>query len=97
MNNVDMLSTVDSQPPNRWLNRTVLGAGVTSALGAIEGVADVVSRFTKLGAGYIADRLGHRKSLVAFGYALTAIGQAFIAVATDWRTGCRNRSQSDAR
>jgi MFS family permease len=93
-----------------WMNRTVLGAGITSALGdfsyetanvilpgflavlgippaalgAIEGVADAISSFTKLGSGYIADRLGHRKSLVVVGYALTASMQVLIALAVGW-------------
>jgi MFS family permease len=93
-----------------WLNRTVIGAGVTSALGdfayetsnvilpgflaalglpaavlgAIEGVADAVASFTKMGAGYIADRLGFRKYLVVSGYALTPLGQGLIALAAGW-------------
>ena len=72
------------KPSGHWLNRTVLGAGLTSAfgdmtyettnvilpgflavlglppaiLGVIEGVADGLASFTKLGSGYIADRLG---------------------------------------
>jgi len=100
----------DTSPPKHWLNRTVLGAGLTSglgdlsyetttvilpgflavlgiepaALGAIEGTADAVSSFTKLGAGYIADRLGHRKSLAVLGYAMTASMQIFIALAFNW-------------
>ncbi len=90
-----------------WLNRTVVGAGITSALGdfcyetttvilpsflavlgipaavlgIIEGIADAVASFTKMVAGYIADKLGHRKRLVLIGYALTPIGQVFIALA----------------
>ncbi|HSF33858.1 MAG TPA: MFS transporter [Candidatus Tectomicrobia bacterium] len=94
----------------RWLNRTVGGAGLTSALGdfsyetttvilpaflavlgipaavlgLIEGIADAVSSFTKMGAGYIADKLGRRKALVVLGYALTPVGQAFIALAVGW-------------
>jgi MFS family permease len=97
-------------PPGSWLNRTVAGAGLTSALGdfcyetttvilpgflavlgipaavlgIIEGIADAVSSFTKMVAGYIADRLGHRKLLVLIGYALTPLGQAFIALAAAW-------------
>jgi MFS family permease len=93
-----------------WLNRTVAGAGLTSALGdfcyettavilpgflavlgipaaalgLIEGVADAVASFTKMVAGYIADKLGHRKLLVLLGYALTPLGQAFIALAAGW-------------
>ena len=93
-----------------WLNRTVFGAGVTSALGdltyettnvilpgflavlglpaavlgTIEGVADGLASFTKLGAGYIADRLGFRKALVVTGYGLTALMQVFMALAVGW-------------
>jgi MFS family permease len=96
--------------PEHWLNRTVLGAGLTSAfgdltyettnvilpgflavlglpaavLGTIEGVADGLSSFTKLGAGYISDRLGARKSLVVLGYGLTALMQVFMALAVGW-------------
>ena len=93
-----------------WLNRTVAGAGLTSALGdvthesasvilpgflavlgipaaalgAIEGTADALSSFSKLGAGYIADRLGHRKTLVITGYGLTTLMLVFFALATGW-------------
>ena len=96
--------------PGRWLNRTVGGAGLTSALGdfcyetttvtlpgflavlgipaavlgLIEGIADAVSSFTKLVAGYIADKFGHRKALVLASYALTPVGQALIALAAGW-------------
>ena len=94
----------------RWLNRTVLGASLTSAfgdltyettnvmlpgflavlglpaafLGTIEGVADALASFAKLGAGFIADRVGHRKALVVTGYGLTALMQVFFALATGW-------------
>jgi len=93
-----------------WLNRTVTGAGITSALGdfcyetttvilpgflavlgvpaaalgLIEGTADAMASFTKMVSGYIADKLGHRKTLVLVGYALTPIGQVFIALAAGW-------------
>lgn len=93
-----------------WWNRTVLGAGLTSALGDfcyetttvilpgflavlgipaamlgfIEGSADMVASFTKMGAGFIADKLGHRKLLVLVGYALTPVGQILIALALGW-------------
>lgn len=108
----DIDAPVDTTPTqtDHWLNRTVLGAGVTSALGdltyettnvilpgflaalglppavlgAVEGVADGLSSFTKLGAGYIADRLGMRKSLVVTGYGLTALMQVFMALAVGW-------------
>lgn len=97
-------------PAPRWLNRTVGGVGLTSALGdfcyetttvilpgffavlglpaallgIIEGIADAVASFTKMAAGYIADKLGHRKLLVLIGYGLTPLGQALIALAAGW-------------
>jgi len=91
-----------------WLNRTVLGVGLTSLfsdwgheiatavlpaflatigagpvwLGAIEGIADGLSSFTKLAAGHYTDRLKRRKPLAVFGYAFTAISTASFALAT---------------
>ena len=55
-----------------------------AALGAIEGLSDAIASFSKLGAGYVADKLGHRKTLVVIGYALTTIMQVFFALATGW-------------
>lgn len=91
-----------------WLNRTVLGVGLTSLfsdwshetatailpaflaslgagpgwLGAIEGIADGLSSFTKLAAGYYTDRLKRRKPLAVFGYLVTALATASFAFAT---------------
>ncbi|MEG2173186.1 MAG: MFS transporter [Desulfovibrionaceae bacterium] len=102
------MKTVGKNPP--WLNRTVMGAGFTSALGdfcyetttvilpgflavlgipaavlgLIEGLADAVASFTKMLAGFMADKFGHRKLLVILGYGLTPVGQIFIALATGW-------------
>jgi len=105
---------VESQSPpvpassNGWLNRTVLGVGLTSLfsdwshetatavlpaflavigagpawLGAIEGIADGLSSFAKLFAGFYTDRLKHRKPLAVFGYAFTALATASFGVAT---------------
>ena len=98
------------RPSGRWLNGTVAGAGLTSALGdfcyetttvmlpgflaalglpasalgTIEGLADAVASFTRMGAGHAADKLGHRKLLVVLGYAMTPLGQALIALAAGW-------------
>ena len=58
-----------------------IGAG-PAWLGAIEGIADGLSSFTKLGAGYYTDRLKRRKPLAVFGYAFTALGTASFAFAT---------------
>ena len=99
---------ISDTPKRAWLNRTVIGAGITSALGdvtyesanailpgffaalgipaatlgAIEGAADALASFSKLGAGYIADRVGHRKTLVVVGYTLTTLMMGFFATAT---------------
>jgi MFS family permease len=99
----------DAQPKH-WFNRTVAGAGLTSALGdfcyetttvilpgflavlgipavflgIIEGIADAVASFTKIGSGYVADKLGHRKLLVLIGYGLTPAGQVLIALSVGW-------------
>lgn len=95
---------------SRWLNRNVLGMGITSffsdfghematavlpmflltlggsaaALGVIEGIADAVSSFVKLGAGWYGDRIGRRKPIVTLGYLLTAVAKASFALATAW-------------
>jgi len=61
----------------------VIGASV-AALGFIEGVADAISSFVKLGSGYQSDRLGHRKPWSVVGYALTAVGTALFAFAFAW-------------
>lgn len=97
-----------AKPP--WWNRTIIGAGITSALGdfcyetttvilpgflavlgisaavlgIIEGVADMTASLTKMVAGFIADKLGHRKLLVLVGYSLTPVGQMLIALAIGW-------------
>ncbi|MDE3032049.1 MAG: MFS transporter [Acidobacteriota bacterium] len=51
------------------------------ALGFIEGVSDAVSSFLKLGAGWISDRMNHRKPFVVAGYAATGFASGIIAAA----------------
>jgi MFS family permease len=96
------------QKKSAWLNRTVLGVGLTSLfsdwshetatavlpafltsigagpawLGAIEGIADGLSSFTKLASGHYTDRLKRRKPLAVVGYACTALATASFAFAT---------------
>jgi MFS family permease len=55
-----------------------------AALGFIEGVADALSSFTKLGAGYHSDKIGHRKGWTVFGYLLTAIAHTVFVFAVAW-------------
>ncbi|MGH9486939.1 MAG: MFS transporter [Terriglobales bacterium] len=55
-----------------------------AALGWIEGAADAGSSFVKLGAGWISDRVGRRKPIVAAGYFITATALALLAAAVSW-------------
>ncbi len=58
-----------------------IGAG-PAWLGAIEGIADGLSSFAKLGSGHYTDQLKKRKPLAVFGYAFTALATASFAFAT---------------
>ncbi|HEX8852200.1 MAG TPA: MFS transporter [Pyrinomonadaceae bacterium] len=62
---------------------TTLGASALS-MGLIEGAAESVSSFLKLFAGYFSDRLGRRKGLVVFGYALAGTMRSLLGFATSW-------------
>jgi MFS family permease len=55
-----------------------------AALGTIEGVADATSSFVKLGAGWLSDRLGHRKTIAVVGYLLSGTSKALFAFAYGW-------------
>jgi MFS family permease len=55
-----------------------------AALGFIEGTADAVSSFFKLGSGFQSDRSGHRKGWTVGGYALTAFAIAIFTFAFVW-------------
>jgi len=55
-----------------------------AALGFIEGIADALSSFIKLGAGYHSDKIGHRKGWTVLGYLLTALAKATFAFALAW-------------
>jgi MFS family permease len=61
----------------------VLGAG-PMVFGLIEGAAETVSSFARLLSGWLSDRLGARKPLVAAGYTAANIVKPFLAVATSW-------------
>ncbi len=50
-------------------------------VGLMEGTADAVASSVKLGAGWLGDRLGHRKTIVAVGYLMTGVAGAFYALA----------------
>jgi MFS family permease len=60
-----------------------IGAGAAS-LGMIEGIADALASFVKLGAGFHSDKIGRRKTWTVAGYALTAVAKAIFAFALAW-------------
>jgi len=55
-----------------------------AALGIIEGAADAVSSFAKLGAGWLSDKRGLRKPIAVTGYLVTAVATASFGLATSW-------------
>jgi sugar phosphate permease len=55
-----------------------------AALGIIEGVADGLSSFAKLGGGWLADRPRLRKLIAVGGYLVTGIASGVYALATAW-------------
>jgi MFS family permease len=57
-----------------------LGAGA-AFVGLIEGVAESASSLLKLASGWMADRSGRRKPLVAWGYGIAGLARPLIAVA----------------
>ena len=56
-----------------------------AALGVVEGVADAISSFVKLAAGWFSDRVGRRKPIAVIGYVLTGLTTGLFALATSWR------------
>ena len=57
-----------------------LGVG-PAVLGAVEGAAESASSLLKLVGGRVADRMGRRKALVAWGYGIAALFRPLVAVA----------------
>ncbi len=55
-----------------------------AALGWIEGSADALSSFVKLGSGWYSDRVGHRKPIVTVGYFLSGTALSIFAAAVSW-------------
>jgi len=58
----------------------VLGASVL-AVGIVEGIAEATASIVKLFSGAISDRIGRRKPLVVFGYALAALSKPLFPLA----------------
>ncbi|HEY7699817.1 MAG TPA: MFS transporter, partial [Vicinamibacteria bacterium] len=56
----------------------------TAAIGLIEGVAEAVSSFLKVGSGFLSDRAGKRKWLAVAGYGISAASKPFLLFASSW-------------
>jgi MFS family permease len=55
-----------------------------AAIGLIEGVAEAISSFLKVGSGYLSDRMRHRKWLAVAGYTISAVSKPLLLVAGSW-------------
>jgi len=58
----------------------VLGASML-AVGVVEGIAEATASIVKVFSGVLSDRLGRRKPLVVFGYALAAVSKPLFPLA----------------
>jgi MFS family permease len=61
--------------------RSVLGAS-TAFVGLVEGIAESTSSVLNLVSGWLSDRIKKRKTLLLWGYSLSAVTRPLIAVAT---------------
>jgi MFS family permease len=62
---------------------TVLG-GSASSVGIIEGVAESLSSLLRLGSGWLSDRIGARKPFLLFGYGVSSVAKAALALVASW-------------
>jgi len=59
--------------------------GITlPVIGLVEGVAESTASLLKLASGWLSDRLGKRKALVAIGYAVSTVAKPLFALAGVW-------------
>jgi len=61
----------------------VLGAPV-AAIGLIESVAEAAASFMKVGSGWLSDRVGRRKPLIALGYTISNVAKPLLAFTQTW-------------
>jgi MFS family permease len=59
-------------------------AASPSVIGLIEGTAESISALLKLASGWLSDRLGRRRVLVAIGYGASVLSKAGYLAATSW-------------
>lgn len=60
-----------------------LGAPV-AAVGLVEGVAECAASLLRTVSGWLSDRIGRRRPLVALGYGLSAVAKPLLALAFGW-------------
>lgn len=56
-----------------------------SMIGLIEGIAESTASILKVFSGWLSDRLGNRKWLMAIGYGISTLSRPLVALATGWR------------
>ncbi|MCL5735704.1 MAG: MFS transporter [Actinobacteria bacterium] len=62
---------------------SVLGVN-KSLIGVIEGIAESTASLLKMFAGWLSDKLGKRKGLMVFGYAISTLSRPLLALSTGW-------------
>jgi MFS family permease len=83
---VSLLNDLSSEVAVRTLPlflANVLGVRI-GIIGLIEGIAESTATLLKLFSGYLADRLGRKKALTLWGYALSNFTKPFLYFATSW-------------
>ena len=56
-----------------------------SAIGLIEGIAESTASLLKVFSGWMSDRIGNRKWLMAAGYGISTLSRPFVALAMGWQ------------
>jgi hypothetical protein len=57
-------------------------AATPTVIGIVEGIAESIAAFVKLGSGAVSDRIGRRTVLVGSGYATSVAAKALYLVAS---------------
>jgi MFS family permease len=55
-----------------------------SVIGLIEGIAESTASLLKVFSGWLSDRLGYRKWLMAIGYGISTLSRPLVATAPNW-------------
>lgn len=61
----------------------VLGAPVT-AIGLIESIAEATASILKVFSGWLSDRVGRRRPLIALGYTISNVAKPLLALSANW-------------